>query len=80
MSMDRSSWKGVLVSVPTVRRIAEVPLVPERRRCALLCLPPVPAAKAHLIDWFEFDDKKNWQPALGRHGAERTDAWLISAT
>jgi hypothetical protein len=39
---------------------------------------PVPAAKAHMIDWI--NDKTNWQPALDQHGAERTDAWVINAT
>ncbi|MDP9696801.1 UNVERIFIED_ORG: hypothetical protein J2X79_004384 [Arthrobacter globiformis] len=39
---------------------------------------PVPAAKAHMIDWI--NDKKNWQPALDQHGTERTDAWVINAT
>jgi hypothetical protein len=39
---------------------------------------PVPAAKAHMVDWI--NDKKNWQPALDQGGHERTDAWVINAT
>ncbi|MFK4299900.1 hypothetical protein ABH924_005090 [Arthrobacter sp. GAS37] len=39
---------------------------------------PVPAAKAHMIDWI--NDKQYWQPALDQDGTERTDAWVINAT
>ncbi|MDQ0819793.1 hypothetical protein QFZ79_002083 [Arthrobacter sp. V4I6] len=39
---------------------------------------PVPAAKAHMVDWI--NDKKNWQPALDQAGNDRTDAWVINAT
>ncbi|WAH95563.1 IS1380 family transposase [Arthrobacter sp. MMS18-M83] len=39
---------------------------------------PVPAAKAHMIDWI--NDKQYWQPALDQHGTDRTNAWVINAT
>lgn len=39
---------------------------------------PVPAGKAHMIDWIH--DKQYWQPALDQHGNERDDAWVINAT
>jgi hypothetical protein len=39
---------------------------------------PVPAAKAHMVDWI--NDKKNWQPALDQAGHDRADAWVINAT
>lgn len=39
---------------------------------------PVPAPKAHIIDWI--NDKQHWQPALDQNGNDRTDAWVINPT
>ncbi|MBT2513647.1 IS1380 family transposase [Arthrobacter sp. ISL-30] len=39
---------------------------------------PVPAGKAHMIDWL--NDKQYWQPALDQDRPDRSDAWVINAT